>query len=343
MTSPSVSIVICTYNGAQYIREQLDSILAQTYPISEIVVQDDQSKDGTKEILEQYALNDSRIKIFTTTDRLGINNNFITAIDRATCDLIAWSDQDDIWRPDKIEKQVKALKEQDLWISFHITVPFKGDEVPKNPDYDKRMPNFGLERTLFLGSVPGHTMLFTKELRDKARNSVPDEKLRKIGESYYYDAMLSIVANAYGKVGCLVEPLDYHRRLITSVSESNRKNLSKRNLPNAIRKLIRNLKPEYRRVVKPLIEKRFDNMANLLGYFPDAPFSKDALKIISAYKKGYFFFITELIRNRDKIFFSKERSTIIASGRALFFPITMYDYFSISYKFAQNGAEEFKK
>lgn len=51
----------------------------------------------------------------------------------------------------------------------------------------------------------------------------------------------------------------------------------------------------------------------------------------------------ELIRNRDKIFFSKEKSTIVASGRALFFPITMYDYFPISYKFVKNGAEEFKK
>lgn len=52
MTPPSVSIVICTCNGAPYIREQLDSILAQTYPIPEIIIQDDQSKDGTKEILE---------------------------------------------------------------------------------------------------------------------------------------------------------------------------------------------------------------------------------------------------------------------------------------------------
>ena len=58
---------------------------------------------------------------------------------------------------------------------------------------------------------------------------------------------------------------------------------------------------------------------------------------------GYFPFVMELIRNRDKIFFSKERNVIIATGRALFSPITMYDYFPISYKFAKNGAEDFKK
>lgn len=107
-SNPSVSVVICTYNGEKFIREQLNSILSQTYPISEIVIQDNKSKDGTMAILNEYAASDRRIKVFTTNDRLGINNNSINAIDRATCDLIAWSDQDDIWRPDKTEIRTTA-------------------------------------------------------------------------------------------------------------------------------------------------------------------------------------------------------------------------------------------
>ena len=52
---PTVSIVLCTYNGEKYVREQLDSILKQSYPIHEIVIQDDNSEDGTWDILEEYA------------------------------------------------------------------------------------------------------------------------------------------------------------------------------------------------------------------------------------------------------------------------------------------------
>ncbi|MDY3141073.1 MAG: glycosyltransferase, partial [Parabacteroides sp.] len=50
-----VSIAMCTYNGEKYIREQLDSIVNQTYPIDEVIIQDDHSKDGTIQILLEYA------------------------------------------------------------------------------------------------------------------------------------------------------------------------------------------------------------------------------------------------------------------------------------------------
>lgn len=54
MTSPTVAVVMCTYNGEKYLRQQLDSILAQTYPIQELIVQDDCSTDATLAILQEY-------------------------------------------------------------------------------------------------------------------------------------------------------------------------------------------------------------------------------------------------------------------------------------------------
>lgn len=54
MTSPTVAVVMCTYNGEKYLRQQLDSILAQTYPIQELIVQDDCSTDTTLAILQEY-------------------------------------------------------------------------------------------------------------------------------------------------------------------------------------------------------------------------------------------------------------------------------------------------
>ena len=76
----TVSIVLCTYNGARYIEQQLDSIIAQTYPIHEIIVQDDGSTDDTWTILERYARNYSVIRLFRNEGRHGVNGNFLSAI-----------------------------------------------------------------------------------------------------------------------------------------------------------------------------------------------------------------------------------------------------------------------
>jgi glycosyltransferase involved in cell wall biosynthesis len=62
---PTVSVVMCTYNGENFLREQLDSILAQTYPIYEIVIQDNGSSDSTMDILHKYAKKYEYIKLYT--------------------------------------------------------------------------------------------------------------------------------------------------------------------------------------------------------------------------------------------------------------------------------------
>ena len=76
----SVSIVLCTYNGAKYLSEQLESILAQTYPLHEIIIQDDNSTDETVDIIHEYARKYSFIKFFENNSAHGVNGNFISAI-----------------------------------------------------------------------------------------------------------------------------------------------------------------------------------------------------------------------------------------------------------------------
>lgn len=92
----SVSIVLCTYNGEKYVREQIDSLLAQSYPIHEIIIQDDGSTDHTWEILQAYASKHAVIRTFKNEGEHGVNANFLSALHRATGDYIAISDQDDI-------------------------------------------------------------------------------------------------------------------------------------------------------------------------------------------------------------------------------------------------------
>ena len=98
MEKKTVSVVMCTYNGEKYLREQMDSILAQTYPIHEIIVCDDCSTDGTMNILQEYATKFPFIKVHRNTRNKGCNQNFHDIL----VDYIAISDQDDIWFPKKI-------------------------------------------------------------------------------------------------------------------------------------------------------------------------------------------------------------------------------------------------
>lgn len=328
--SPSISVVMCTYNGADYIPAQLDSILAQTYPVKEIIIQDDQSTDSTLDVLRQYAKKESRIKCFTVDERRGINHNFITACSRATGDLIAWSDQDDIWLPDKLEKQVKDLLEKDLWISFHITQVFCGEVPGPSGDYDRRVPNFGLERELFLGTVPGHTMLLRRSLHEMICSRVPQETMENLHKSFYYDAILSVVGNAFDKIGVIVEPLDLHRRHPGSVSGGFRQDKMKRSLSNAVSQLFRCLSPARRRAVRPVFKRRMDNMEALLNLFPEAGNTAGVREIMAAWRSParFFAFPRALLHNRDRIFFSREKNDFIARIRAILFAITYQDYFS---------------
>lgn len=330
----TISVVVCTYNGEKHIGEQIDSILRQTYPISEIIVQDDGSSDNTIVIVERYAQKDSRIRVYRKEGPRDVNVNFITAFDKATSDYIAWSDQDDIWLPFKLEKQMECMQASQSWVCFHPTYPFAGETVPKHLIYDHRIPNYGLERTLFLGAVCGHTMLFTKKFHDFIRQHIP-ESLLFTNKSFYYDSMMSIVANAYGKMSCIVEPLVLHRRLPSSVTNDIKKNLSKRSLLNALLTIMRDLNPRMRRYVRPRIAKRFKDLITITSYFTDATHVENARRIVQAYTSRNLFrgflFTKELIRNRNRIFYAQEKNPFVAVCRALLFNITMYDYFYSGY------------
>lgn len=156
-----VSIVMCTYNGEAYLAEQIDSLLAQTYPIDEIIIQDDGSNDGTLPLLRTYAAAHPVIKVYNNEGEHGVNNNFFSAMRRAQCDYIAICDQDDIWEHDKVEKQIAAIG--DKLLCTCRSKPFSTDGSPVN--YDSRTPNYELPRMLY-SSIPGHTMIINRRLLD---------------------------------------------------------------------------------------------------------------------------------------------------------------------------------
>jgi glycosyltransferase involved in cell wall biosynthesis len=108
---PSISVAMATCNGAPFIRQQIDSILAQDLPPAEIVVCDDCSTDGTAELLSDLHAA-GKIRYYPNAERLGVTGNFKRAV--SLCrkgNWVALSDQDDVWQPDKL-RSTAALMEQ---------------------------------------------------------------------------------------------------------------------------------------------------------------------------------------------------------------------------------------
>ena len=158
---------MCTYNGAsRHLAEQLDSIFSQTLLPAELIVQDDGSTDNTMDLLHDYAAKapeGMEMRVFRNEKQMGINANFFSAMRRAKGNLIAVSDQDDIWMPTKLEEQASAMADPHMMMCVCRSVPFSesGAEVR----YDPRRPNCNLIR-LFYASMMGHCQMLRRTLLD---------------------------------------------------------------------------------------------------------------------------------------------------------------------------------
>lgn len=116
--SSRLSVAMCSFEGAQFLQQQLDSLLTQTRVPDELVVCDDGSTDSTVEILEEFArLSPFPVRIVRNPQRLGVAKNFELAISLCTGDVIALADQDDVWHLAKLERLARALSEADLAFS----------------------------------------------------------------------------------------------------------------------------------------------------------------------------------------------------------------------------------
>ncbi len=173
--NPLVSVAVATYNGERYLREQLDSIYAQTFSNLEVVVTDDCSQDKTVEILELYRQK-HRLKYYVNDTNLGYAKNFEKAVSLCSGDYIAFSDQDDIFLPDKIETLVREIGGYSLVYSDAALIDEDGREFA--PSY-MRYVNFPMltgkpfKELIFTCFIRGFQILFTRELL-RAALPMPD-------------------------------------------------------------------------------------------------------------------------------------------------------------------------
>lgn len=125
--SDLVSIITPTYNCGKFIEETIKSVLKQSYENWEMIIVDDCSTDNTKEVVEKYSNNDSRIKYFLLDKNSGAAVTRTKAMELANGNYIAFLDSDDLWMEDKLKRQLDFMKKNDY--AFTCTAYEQIDEL----------------------------------------------------------------------------------------------------------------------------------------------------------------------------------------------------------------------
>ena len=108
--SPLVTIGLPVYNSERYLRQSLNSLLAQTYRDFTLIINDNASTDGTARICEEYAAADSRVKCFRNETNIGNPRNFNRVFELTTTPYLKWSTADDFWEPTFLERAMQVME-----------------------------------------------------------------------------------------------------------------------------------------------------------------------------------------------------------------------------------------
>lgn len=193
---------MATFNGEKYLKEQLDSIYAQSYINLQVIVTDDCSTDGTIKILEAYA-HSHGLQYFINDTNLGYVKNFEKAISLCKGDYIALADQDDIWEPDKLETLLNAIEDNLLIHSDCSIIDDNNRLIAPNWKKDKGF-NIKTENLLRANVVTGCSVLFKKALL-KTAYPFP-------GDIVYHDWWLALCAADVNKICYISSPLTRYRQ-----------------------------------------------------------------------------------------------------------------------------------
>ncbi|MBC7992749.1 MAG: glycosyltransferase family 2 protein [Rhizobacter sp.] len=209
---PLISIALCTFNGERFLREQLDSLLAQDWPHIEIVAVDDASTDGTPQILASYAGRNARIRYTRNAHNRGYQKNFEAAISLCSGRWIAPCDQDDIWLPRKLSELARELATGAALLAYCDSelMDENGRSLNRRvSDLRNRFSTDDPAPYLLNNNASGHAMLFCRSLLGLASPFPP---------STFHDWWLAYVAASAGSVRYVDECLVRHRQHATAVT-----------------------------------------------------------------------------------------------------------------------------
>lgn len=210
-----VDVLVATYNtDATYLKKQIQSILKQTYKNLHIYISDDCStKPEIKEILKEFAQKDKRIKLFLQSQNLGYNKNFEFLLNQSTAEYITFSDHDDIWYLDKIEKSLQKLKNEkvDMVYCNCRQINEKGIVLKENYFKYKNIPLINKTGKLAISRCAGNgcSQMITKDVKQKM--------LPFKNQVIAHDWLAGFIANEGKGIAYIKEPLFDYRLHNTNV------------------------------------------------------------------------------------------------------------------------------
>ncbi len=202
MDRQPVSIAMATYNGASYLKEQLDSLAQQKMPPLELIVCDDRSTDATLDVLSDFEKTAPfAVQIFSNERRLGYKQNFMKAASLCGGDIVAFCDQDDIWNENKITVVTNAFRDAKCLVVSHDFSVMFNDGRQSIPSYFDQLERSGFSRAV---GIKGCTMAFQKALLDRLGWPGPQS-------GWAHDAWIALIGTALNRRGYIYQPLIRHR------------------------------------------------------------------------------------------------------------------------------------
>ena len=172
-----ISVLLPTYNGERFLREQIDSILLCLSNDDELLIADDNSSDGTREILTSFR--DERIKLFLRKDNIGLNKSIEHLLSLAEGELIFLADQDDVWLHDRITSVLPYFKDYDIVVSDCI-VTNEALDVVEQSYFARNPPRADILHNLIQCRFLGCCMGFKKKVAEATMpfpNNIPAHDL----------------------------------------------------------------------------------------------------------------------------------------------------------------------
>ena len=258
-----IEILMATYNGEKYIKEQINSIINQTYTNWKLLIRDDGSKDKTVKIIKEYEKKDDRIKLLEDNrGNLGFVKNFEELTKNSKEKYVMFSDQDDYWLENKLEIYINELNkllkeeiEEPLLLHSNSFVCDDNLEIIKEKFIvSKEVLRYKEKNYFFSYTVQGSTALLNRKLIDIGLPFLESVTL--------HDRYFHLLAEFFGKRVFIDKSLIKYRQhlnnKIGAKSSFIKKILKKRYFEEEERKLILEIREKYRNKIKKELEKWID-------------------------------------------------------------------------------------
>ena len=217
-----LSIVMTTYNGMEYIKDQLDSLANQKRKAEEVLIFDDGSNDGTIEFIREYITSNKlnkAWKIIVNKENKGWRRNFVEGIWSSTGDIVFPCDQDDIWHEDKLETMEKIMinNPQIKVLTTNVSNLYDNGNIEKSSNQSGNLEKISWEKHIFRVDAPGCVYCIRRELVNKSKNYY---RVEYAHDDYFWK--LGLFAD--GLYNYNKDLIDYRRHDDSTFSIETRKN-----------------------------------------------------------------------------------------------------------------------